>query len=170
MLRHVRLKHLQALCHMILGGAGIVSRQERVTAYPDQVIACPIEQVNQLSAPKIVIKKWSRVYILPLFSKRPPSDEARTKRKVERPCRPISIRWHELRIKEVRDAVHRPWRTTMNKRRRTPALLALAALFVLPGLRADQAKPAALTLEDCVIQAVQAQLGSGRPGLYLSAS
>ena len=47
----------------------------------------------------------------------------------------------------------------MNKRRRMPALLALGALLVLPGLRAQQAKPAALTLEDCIVQAVKRNLG-----------
>ncbi len=47
----------------------------------------------------------------------------------------------------------------MNKRRRTPALLAAAMLLVLSGLRAEQSTPAALTLEDCVIQAVKRNLG-----------
>ncbi len=47
----------------------------------------------------------------------------------------------------------------MNIRRRMPTLLALATLLSLPGLRAQQAKPAALTLEDCVIQAVKRNLG-----------
>jgi outer membrane protein TolC len=47
----------------------------------------------------------------------------------------------------------------MNIRRQMPTLLALATLLSLPGLRAQQAKPAALTLEDCVIQAVKRNLG-----------
>lgn len=47
----------------------------------------------------------------------------------------------------------------MTKRIRRILVPALAAVLALGGLRADQAKPAALTLEDCVVQAVRRNLG-----------
>lgn len=47
----------------------------------------------------------------------------------------------------------------MNRRRRTPALLALATLLSLPGLQAQQVKPGALTLDECIVQAVRRNLG-----------
>jgi outer membrane protein TolC len=47
----------------------------------------------------------------------------------------------------------------MKTRRRTLAFPALAALLLWPGLGAGQTKPAALSLEECVIQAVKRNLG-----------
>jgi outer membrane protein TolC len=47
----------------------------------------------------------------------------------------------------------------MNKIRRTALLAALGALLLLPGPGAGQTKPQALTLEECVIQAVKRNLG-----------